>query len=76
MLQLIRHCVFFIASLLAMQAHAADWRMMDGSSLAFEATFEGASAPGRFRKFDVEFRFDAAAPRKRTSGSDGLSGRR
>lgn len=44
-------------------ALAADWKMDPAASrLAFAATFEGASAPGVFKDFDVRLAFDPERP--------------
>lgn len=44
-------------------ARATEWRGDPAASrLAIAATFEGASVPGSFRKFDVRLRWDPANP--------------
>jgi polyisoprenoid-binding protein YceI len=51
--------VILLAGLLAVGAHAMPWQSVQGQSqLEFIATFEGAEAPGRFRKFAVAMSFD------------------
>lgn len=44
---------------------AADWRMEPAASrLEFTATYQGEPAPGQFRQFDTELRFDPARSTK------------
>jgi polyisoprenoid-binding protein YceI len=48
--------------LFTLPGHAAEWRLLDPSEFTFEATFEGASAPGRFEQFEIDMEFDPADP--------------
>ena len=43
-------------------ASATEWCGVEGSSLAFETTFEGEALPGTFGRFDVVFDFDPGRP--------------
>lgn len=44
-------------------AIAAQWRMDPAASrLGFQATYEGAAAPGTFKQFDTKLRFDPTHP--------------
>lgn len=50
-------------SIFATQSLAAgQWKMLPGSSFTYEATFEGAAAPGRFKQFEVDLEFDPVRP--------------
>jgi len=53
-------CSLLIA--LALPVHAAEWRSTGDHELSFEASFEGATSPGRFRQFTVALDFDPAEP--------------
>jgi len=49
-----------VLSVTVHQAQAADWKMDAGTSrLEFAASFEKTVAPGVFREFDTQMRFDA-----------------
>lgn len=45
-----------------MPADATDWNSTRNSDFTFEATFEGAALPGRFKEFNVALDFDPARP--------------
>lgn len=49
--------------LFTVSAHAADWRVDPaGSKLTFKSSYQGQAAPGEFKKFDTQMRFDPAKP--------------
>jgi polyisoprenoid-binding protein YceI len=60
-----RWLVFVLLAICSSGTHvlAADWAMdRTTSTLSFVARYEGAPAPGRFRNFDIQLRFDPRRP--------------
>jgi len=54
--------VALLCCALVTPAHSDEWRSNDASEFHFEATIERVATPGEFRRFVVEFHFDAARP--------------
>jgi polyisoprenoid-binding protein YceI len=56
-----RHIVLFLAALLPLAAHAADWKVDPAhSTLGFSGDYQGDAFHGRFKQFDAAIRFDPA----------------
>ena len=55
-----RTLALFLAAALASPTHAADYRVAAGSTLGFQADFQGEKFTGQFKAFEATIRYDPA----------------